>query len=98
MQLPFRRMRASTVNFTTPKTFVEDTVRPRSPYSASKKQHHFVRAKYNTYGMPMVIFKLPRIILVRNHFPEIDPLMINNIKTKATSVYGKVRIFGTSRN
>lgn len=72
--------------------FTEDThYDPHSPYSASKaSSDHFVRAYYDTYGMPVVISNCSN-----NYgpfqFPEkLIPLFINNIRHgKALPVYGK---------
>lgn len=64
---------------------------PHSPYSASKaSSDHFVRAYYDTYGMPIVISNCSN-----NYgpyqFPEkLIPLFINNIRNKKPlPVYGK---------
>ena len=64
---------------------------PHSPYSASKaSSDHFVRAYYDTYGMPIVISNCSN-----NYgpfqFPEkLIPLFINNIRhRKPLPVYGK---------
>lgn len=64
---------------------------PHSPYSASKaSSDHFVRAYYDTYGMPVVITNCSN-----NYgpyqFPEkLIPLFINNIRHgKSLPVYGK---------
>ncbi|MDD4609951.1 MAG: dTDP-glucose 4,6-dehydratase [Bacteroidaceae bacterium] len=64
---------------------------PHSPYSASKaSSDHFVRAYYDTYGMPIVISNCSN-----NYgpyqFPEkLIPLFINNIRhKKPLPVYGK---------
>lgn len=64
---------------------------PHSPYSASKaSSDHFVRAYYDTYGMPIVISNCSN-----NYgpfqFPEkLIPLFINNIRHgKPLPVYGK---------
>lgn len=64
---------------------------PRSPYSASKAgSDHFVRAYYNTYGLPVVISNCSNNY-GPNQFPEkLIPLAINNIKTgREVPVYGK---------
>ena len=64
---------------------------PRSPYSASKAgSDHFVRAYFNTYGLPVVISNCSNNY-GPNQFPEkLIPLAINNIKTgKKIPVYGK---------
>jgi len=64
---------------------------PKSPYSASKaSSDHFVRAYYNTYGLPVVISNCSNNY-GPNQFPEkLLPLVINNIKTnKALPIYGK---------
>ncbi|NOR86261.1 MAG: dTDP-glucose 4,6-dehydratase [Bacteroidales bacterium] len=64
---------------------------PHSPYSASKaSSDHFVRAYYDTFGLPSVISNCSN-----NYgsfqFPEkLIPLFINNIQTKKPlPVYGK---------
>lgn len=64
---------------------------PHSPYSASKaSSDHFVRAYYDTYGMPTLISNCSN-----NYgpyqFPEkLIPLFINNIRhQKPLPVYGK---------
>ena len=72
--------------------FTEETsYDPHSPYSASKaSSDHFVRAYYDTYGMPIVISNCSN-----NYgpyqFPEkLIPLFINNIRHgKSLPVYGK---------
>lgn len=72
--------------------FTEETpYDPHSPYSASKaSSDHFVRAYYDTYGLPAVISNCSN-----NYgpyqFPEkLIPLFINNIRTrKLLPVYGK---------
>ena len=72
--------------------FVETTkYNPHSPYSASKaSSDHFVRAFYDTYGMPTVVTNCSN-----NYgpyqFPEkLIPLFINNIRhRKPLPVYGK---------
>lgn len=64
---------------------------PRSPYSASKaSSDHFVRAYYNTYGLPVVISNCSNNYGA-NQFPEkLIPLFINNIiNHKPLPVYGK---------
>ncbi|MDR0333407.1 MAG: dTDP-glucose 4,6-dehydratase [Dysgonamonadaceae bacterium] len=72
--------------------FTEETkYDPHSPYSASKaSSDHFVRAYYDTYGLPVVISNCSN-----NYgsfqFPEkLIPLFINNIRhNKLLPVYGK---------
>ncbi|MBO6792742.1 MAG: dTDP-glucose 4,6-dehydratase [Balneolaceae bacterium] len=72
--------------------FTEDSkYDPHSPYSASKaSSDHFVRAYYDTYGMPVIISNCSN-----NYgsfqFPEkLIPLFINNIvNNKPLPVYGK---------
>ena len=64
---------------------------PRSPYSAAKaSSDHFVRAYYNTYGLPTVISNCSNNY-GPNQFPEkLIPLSINNIKNnKPIPIYGK---------
>lgn len=72
--------------------FVESTsYDPRSPYSASKaSSDHFVRAYYNTFGLPIVISNCSNNY-GPNQFPEkLVPLAINNIKNnKQIPIYGK---------
>ncbi len=72
--------------------FTEETkYQPHSPYSASKaSSDHFVRAFYDTYGMPTIVTNCSN-----NYgpyqFPEkLIPLFINNIRRgKELPVYGK---------
>ena len=72
--------------------FTEETpYDPHSPYSASKAaSDHFVRAYYDTYGMPVVLSNCSNNY-GSHHFPEkLIPLMINNIcNNKPLPVYGK---------
>ncbi|AZJ35052.1 dTDP-glucose 4,6-dehydratase [Tenacibaculum singaporense] len=72
--------------------FTEETsYNPKSPYSASKaSSDHFVRAYYNTYGLPMVISNCSNNY-GSHQFPEkLIPLFINNIcNNKPLPVYGK---------
>lgn len=72
--------------------FTESTAYdPKSPYSASKaSSDHFVRAYYNTYGIPVVISNCSNNY-GPNQFPEkLIPLCINNIRNqKPVPVYGK---------
>jgi dTDP-glucose 4,6-dehydratase len=71
--------------------FTEETpYNPHSPYSASKaSSDHFVRAYYDTYGLPVVVTNCSNNY-GPNHFPEkLIPLFINNIITKKPlPVYG----------
>jgi len=71
--------------------FTEDTrYDPHSPYSASKAaSDHFVRAYYDTYGLPVVVSNCSNNY-GPNHFPEkLIPLSINNIiNNKPLPVYG----------
>jgi dTDP-glucose 4,6-dehydratase len=63
---------------------------PHSPYSASKAaSDHFVRAYYDTYGLPVIITNCSNNY-GPNHFPEkLIPLFINNIiQKKPLPVYG----------
>ncbi len=63
---------------------------PHSPYSASKAaSDHFVRAYYDTYGLPVIITNCSNNY-GPNHFPEkLIPLFINNIiHKKPLPVYG----------
>lgn len=72
--------------------FTEETpYDPHSPYSASKAgSDHFVRAYYDTYGLPAVISNCSNNY-GSFHFPEkLIPLAIHNIKSnKPIPVYGK---------
>lgn len=64
---------------------------PHSPYSASKaSSDHFVRAYYDTYGLPALISNCSNNY-GPNHFPEkLIPLCISNIKNnKPLPIYGK---------
>ncbi|KAA9331843.1 dTDP-glucose 4,6-dehydratase [Adhaeribacter soli] len=64
---------------------------PHSPYSASKaSSDHFVRAYYDTYGLPIKISNCSNNY-GPYHFPEkLIPLAINNIKNlKPVPIYGK---------
>jgi len=64
---------------------------PHSPYSASKaSSDHFVRAFYDTYGLPVVISNCSNNY-GSYQFPEkLIPLFINNIvNNKSLPVYGK---------
>ena len=71
--------------------FTEETrYDPHSPYSASKAaSDHFVRAYYDTYGLPAVVTNCSNNY-GPNHFPEkLIPLFINNIiQKKPLPVYG----------
>ncbi|MGQ0739684.1 MAG: dTDP-glucose 4,6-dehydratase [Bacteroidota bacterium] len=71
--------------------FTEETkYDPHSPYSASKAaSDHFVRAYYDTYGLPVVITNCSNNY-GPNHFPEkLIPLFITNIiQKKPLPVYG----------
>ncbi len=63
---------------------------PHSPYSASKaSSDHFVRAYYDTYGLPIVISNCSNNY-GPNHFPEkLIPLCITNILAgKPIPIYG----------
>lgn len=72
--------------------FTEETAYdPHSPYSASKaSSDHFVRAFYDTYGLPVVISNCSNNY-GSYQFPEkLIPLFINNIvNNKPLPVYGK---------
>jgi len=71
--------------------FTEETAYdPHSPYSASKAaSDHFVRAYYDTYGLPAVVTNCSNNY-GPYHFPEkLIPLFINNIiNKKPLPVYG----------
>lgn len=71
--------------------FTEETAYdPHSPYSASKaSSDHFVRAYYDTYGLPVVITNCSNNY-GPNHFPEkLIPLCIHNIlNNKPLPIYG----------
>ncbi|TYP94615.1 dTDP-glucose 4,6-dehydratase [Sphingobacterium allocomposti] len=63
---------------------------PHSPYSASKaSSDHFVRAYYDTYGLPIVITNCSNNY-GPNHFPEkLIPLCIHNVlNDKPLPIYG----------
>lgn len=72
--------------------FTEETsYDPQSPYSAAKaSSDHFVRAFFNTYGLPVVVTNCSNNY-GPNQFPEkLIPLFINNIcNDKPLPVYGK---------
>ncbi len=72
--------------------FTEETpYDPHSPYSASKAaSDHFVRAYYDTHGLPVVISNCSNNY-GSHQFPEkLIPLFINNIRhNKPLPVYGK---------
>ncbi len=72
--------------------FTEETsYDPHSPYSASKaSSDHFVRAYYDTHGLPVVISNCSNNY-GSHQFPEkLIPLFINNIRHgKPLPVYGK---------
>lgn len=71
--------------------FTEETpYDPHSPYSASKAaSDHFVRAYYDTYGLPVVLTNCSNNY-GPNHFPEkLIPLCIHNIlNKKPLPIYG----------
>lgn len=71
--------------------FTEHTrYNPHSPYSASKaSSDHFVRAYYDTYGLPTIISNCSNNY-GPNQYPEkLIPLFISNIlKKKSLPVYG----------
>lgn len=71
--------------------FTEDTkYDPHSPYSASKaSSDHFVRAYYDTYGLPIVLSNCSNNY-GSHHFPEkLIPLCIHNIQNdKPLPIYG----------
>ena len=71
--------------------FTETTpINPHSPYSSSKaSSDHFVKAFYDTYGMPVNITRCSNNY-GQYQFPEkLIPLMINNAKNhKQLPVYG----------
>jgi len=72
--------------------FIETTpYDPKSPYSASKaSSDHFVRAFFNTYGMPVVVSNCSNNY-GPNQFPEkLIPLFLNNIRHgRPLPVYGR---------
>lgn len=75
------------------KTMFTETTKydPHSPYSASKaSSDHFVRAYYDTYGLPIVVSNCSNNY-GSYQFPEkLIPLFINNIRhNKPLPVYGK---------
>lgn len=64
---------------------------PHSPYSASKaSSDHFVRAFYDTYGLPVVISNCSNNYGAYQFPEKLIPLFINNIcNNKPLPVYGK---------
>ncbi len=64
---------------------------PHSPYSASKAaSDHFVRAYYDTYGLPTVISNCSNNYGAYQFPEKLIPLFINNIRLgKPLPVYGK---------
>ena len=75
--------------------FTEEThYDPRSPYSAAKaSSDHFVRAYFNTFGLPTIISNCSNNY-GPNQFPEkLIPLAINNIKNNK-----EIPIYGTGKN
>ncbi|MDE0536947.1 dTDP-glucose 4,6-dehydratase [Tenacibaculum sp. L6] len=72
--------------------FLETTAYdPHSPYSASKaSSDHFVRAFYDTYGLPVVISNCSNNYGAYQFPEKLIPLFINNIcNNKPLPVYGK---------
>lgn len=72
--------------------FTENTnYDPHSPYSASKAaSDHFVRAFYDTYGLPIVISNCSNNYGAYQFPEKLIPLFINNIRhNKPLPVYGK---------
>ncbi|MEQ3499767.1 dTDP-glucose 4,6-dehydratase [Tenacibaculum sp. SSH1-16] len=72
--------------------FTENTsYDPHSPYSASKaSSDHFVRAFYDTYGLPIVISNCSNNYGAYQFPEKLIPLFINNIcNNKPLPVYGK---------
>ena len=63
---------------------------PRSPYSASKAaSDHFVRAYYNTYGLPVVLSNCSNNYGPDQYPEKLIPLFIQNIvQQKPLPVYG----------
>lgn len=71
--------------------FTETTpINPHSPYSASKASaDHFVKAFYDTYGMPVNITRCSNNYGPYQYPEKLIPLMINNAKQhKTLPVYG----------
>lgn len=68
----------------------ENIIAPRSPYSASKASADmFVRAFYETYGMPVNITRCSNNYGPYQHTEKMIPLMISNaIKHQKLPVYG----------
>ncbi|NTW57087.1 MAG: dTDP-glucose 4,6-dehydratase [Chlorobiaceae bacterium] len=72
--------------------FTEETpYDPHSPYSASKaSSDHFVRAYFDTYGLPVVISNCSNNYGACQFPEKLIPLFINNIRLgKPLPVYGK---------
>tara|TARA_B110000003_G_scaffold275395_1_gene317874 strand:+ start:796 stop:1785 length:990 start_codon:yes stop_codon:yes gene_type:complete len=63
---------------------------PHSPYSASKaSSDHFVRAFYDTYGLPVVISNCSNNYGPSQYPEKLIPLFINNIiNNKSIPIYG----------
>ena len=63
---------------------------PHSPYSASKaSSDHFVRAFYDTYGLPIVISNCSNNYGPSQYPEKLIPLFINNIiNNKSIPIYG----------
>ena len=63
---------------------------PHSPYSASKaSSDHFVRAFYDTYGLPIVISNCSNNYGPSQYPEKLIPLFINNIiNNKSVPIYG----------
>lgn len=71
--------------------FTEETpYNPRSPYSASKaSSDHFVRAFYETYGLPILISNCSNNYGPNQHIEKLIPLTINRIfKKQPIPIYG----------
>ena len=72
-------------------SFTEETnYDPRNPYSASKaSSDHFVRAFYNTYGLPTVITNCSNNYGPRQHKEKLIPqTILNLLNDKKIPVYG----------
>jgi dTDP-glucose 4,6-dehydratase len=69
----------------------ESPYQPRSPYSASKAaSDHFVRAYFQTYGLPVTITNCANNVGPRMYPEKLFPLAITNlIEGKTVPVYGE---------
>ena len=75
--------------------FTEETrYNPHSPYSASKaSSDHFVRAYYDTYGLPAVITNCSNNYGERQYPEKLIPLFVDNILNRR-----ELPVYGTGKN